>query len=336
MSERRRSWRIAAAAVVAGALLALAFWWLDSGRPEKVRTALVASGPAVELVYATGFVEPAHPVSVAAQVTAPVTQVLVDEGQAVTRGQPLVRLDSAEQQALLSQAEAEARGKTLTEGRVATLYRQGWVTRAARDEAVALGQSARAARDALAARAAQTTVRAGLAGIILKRSVEPGDLATPGRELLQIGNPHDIRINATVDERDIPRVRIGQSALLSSDALPGRPIEARVTAITPGGDPNQRAFRVRLSPSSATELPFGLTLEVNIVTARHDGARLVPNAAITPAGIWVVSNGRAELRRARIGIAGAQRSEVLSGLRSGETVVVSPPPGLANGDKVRQ
>jgi len=329
--RRKPPWIVA----VLLALAALAGWRVYSGRPVEVHTARVGKGAATDLVYATGFVEPTHPVTVSARVTAPVMEVLVQEGQRVAVGQPLVRLDDAEQRGLLAQAEAQARGAALAERRITTLYGQGWVTRAARDEAVANGESTRAAVAALRARLGQMIVRAGIAGVVLKRDVEPGDLAAPGKALMQLGDPATARITATVDERDIPRVLPGQQALMSTDALPGKVVRGTVTAITPGGDPSQRAFRVRIGFDAATELPFGLTLEVNIVTARHDSALLVPATAVTDGAVWQVVDGKARRRKVTTGITGNDRVEVRNGLKAGDVVIVDPPDGLEEGDRVR-
>lgn len=319
---------------IALVLVAIAIW-LFLRQPATVTIARVERGPAVDLVYATGYVEGEHPVTVSSRVTAPVEAVLVDEGDRIVRGQALVRLDDSEQHALLAQARADARGKSLAERRVTTLYSQGWITRAARDEAVAAGQASRASVSALEARLDQMTVRAGISGVVLKREVEPGDLATPGRELFELGDPAKARVTATVDERDIPRVRVGQAALLSTDALPGKVIRGRVTEITPGGDPNQRAFRVRIGLEGAADLPFGLTLEVNIVTSRHENAMLVPVEALAEGHVWLVRDGRAERRAVRAGITGTEKVEIVSGLAPGDRVVVDPPEGLEDGDRVK-
>ena len=317
------------------AVAALALFLFTGGGSAKVNLAKAERGQAVDMVYATGYVEPEHPVSVSSRLTAPVEQVLVEEGARVAKGQPLILLDDAEQRGLLAQAEAQALGATLAEQRAVTLFRQGWVTRAARDEAVAAGQAARASVAALRGRFDQTTVRAGIAGIVLTRDVEPGDLATPGKELMQLGDPATARVTATVDERDIPRVQVGQEALMSTDALPGKVIRGHVTEITPGGDPSQRAFRVRIGLGDGAALPFGLTLEVNVVTGKHDGALLVPASAVASGHVWRVEAGRAYSRKVRTGISGIEKVEVLSGLAEGDVVVANPPQDLEDGDRVR-
>lgn len=318
------------------AALALGGWLLWSNRPREVKLADARIGPAVELVYATGYVEAEQPVSVAARVTAPVSRVLVEEGERVRRGQPLLLLDAAEQRGLLAQAAAERQRAGLQEARMLTLFRQGWVTRAARDQAVATARTARAAEESARARIAQYAVVAGIDGIVLKRDVEPGDLASPTRTLMQLGDPARVRITATVDERDVPLVHLGQAALLRADAWPDRAIPARVYEITPAGDPRERAFRVRLHFDQAVALPMGLTVEVNIVTRRIDRALLVPADALDADHLWVVEDGRAQRRAVKRGITGAEQVQIVSGLKAGETVIVDPPDALAEGERVRK
>jgi RND family efflux transporter MFP subunit len=320
---------LAAAVVAVSALL------IVRARGIEVEVAKVERGPAVDLVYATGFVEPQQPVLVSSRLTAPVRRVLVKEGDRVANGQPLVLLDDAEQRGLLAQAQAEAQNAALSEQRISKLYQQGWTTKAAYDQAVAADKAAKASVDTLKARVDQTVVRAGISGVVLKQDVYPGDLAVPGKELLQLGDPGLARVTATVDERDITRVRIGQEALMSSEAL-DQIVHGRVTEITPTGDPSQRAFRVRIGLAKGDKLPFGLTLEVNIVTGRHDNALLVPASAIADDHVFVVEDGRARARKIKEGIAGPDKAEVLSGVKQGEAVVVSPPETLEDGDKVRR
>ncbi|HEX7693731.1 MAG TPA: efflux RND transporter periplasmic adaptor subunit, partial [Sphingomonas sp.] len=184
------------------------------------------------------------------------------------------------------------------------------------------------------ARLDQMVVRSGIDGLVLKRDVQPGDLAAPSRMLLQIGNVRDLWITATVDERDIPRLAVGQQALLKSDAWPGKVIRGRLVELTPGGDPDQRAFRVRIAPDAGAALPIGLTFEVNITVREAQRAVLVPGAAVRDGAVWKVVGGRATRQPIETGIAGADMIEVRAGLSPGDVVIVNPPADLQSGAKV--
>ena len=102
----RRRWLVAALLLIAAAGVAA---WQWQGRALPVKLVRARTGPAVELVYATGYVEPQQPVSVQARITAPVAQVLVAEGDRVTRSQALFVLADDEQRALSAQAAAQRR-----------------------------------------------------------------------------------------------------------------------------------------------------------------------------------------------------------------------------------
>jgi len=314
---------------------AAAAWWLLAGRASEVELASVRVGQAVELVYATGFVEAQQPVSVSARLTAPVRQVLAEEAQRVARGQPLILLDDEEQRHALQQAAAQRRVAQQDEQRALTLFAKGWVTRAARDSAVAAAQSGRAAEESARARLDQMIVRSGIKGVVLRQDVEPGDLASPGRILMTLGDPSRIWITATIDERDVARIQPGQETLMASDAWPGRVLHGHVREVTPGGDPEQRAFRARIVTDGAVALPLGLTLEVNIVTRRAQRALLVPASAIEEGKVWIVRGHRVHAKTVRTGIAGTDEVQILSGLSRGDMVVKAPEGKLKDDMRVR-
>lgn len=318
------------------AIFAAAAWFATRGHSTTVETVPARTGEAVELVYATGYVEAEEPVTVAARLTAPVARVLVEEGQRVRRGQALAILEDSEQRASAAQAAATERGASLDAQRKLALANKGWVTRAVRDQALASSAAARAAAAAASARLGQTVIRAGIDGVVLKRDVEPGDLAVPSRPLFLLGDPARLRITATADERDVPRLRVGQSALMSSDAFPGHIFKGHVREITPGGDPTQRAFRVRLALDDAgTPPPIGLTLEVNIVTARVPRALLVPASALVDGAVWTVDDGRARRRSVKSGIVGSEAVQIVAGIAAGAPVIAKPQAGIAEGQRVR-
>jgi RND family efflux transporter MFP subunit len=303
--------------------------------PASVELAEVTSGPAVEVVYATGFVEVEEPVEIAARVTAPITDILVDEGDRVVRGQVLARLDSADQQAQIAELAARTLAAALEAQRTLALHARGFATGAARDRVTTSLAAARAAEQAARDRLDNFVLRSGVNGAVLRRDAEPGDMASPTRTLFTIGDPARLKITATVDERDIPRIRVGQAALMSSDAYAGRIFRGRVREITLGGDPAQRAFRVRLEPAGNEPLPVGLTLEVNIVTREIKDAVLAPETAIVDGAVWRVENGKAVRVEVETGVAGPDNVEILRGLGVGDKVVVDPPETLKDGARVR-
>lgn len=306
--------------------------WSYFTRPLTLAGTRVSRGTVADVVYATGFVEPRRPVDVSSRVTAPVTAVLAEEGARVRKGQALAMLDAEDERHVIEQLAAARVNADQVEARTIALYKQGWTTKSVRDEAVASAISARALEAAARAKLDQYTIRSGIGGVVLRRDVEPGDLATATKTLFQIGNPRELRVTATVDERDIPLVRNGTVALMSTEAYPGRVFRGEVYEITPGGDPDQRAFRVRIRPDS--KLPVGLTLEVNVMVEQREHALLVPAGAIHDSSVWIVENGRAKRAAVEVGIRGTDRTEIKRGLSDRACVVADPPKKLKDGQRV--
>ena len=323
-------WAIIAVIVLVAAVLG----WSYATRPTTVTASRVTRGSVADVVYATGFVEPRSPVDVSSRVTAPVIRVLADEGDRVARGQPLAILDAEDLRETIAQLSASRLNAEQDERRALALFKQGWSTNADRDKAVAAANSARALEAAGRARFNQYTIRSGTAGVVLRRDVEPGDLATTSKTLFEIGDPGQLRVTATVDERDIPLVRTGTSVTMSSQAYPGRIFRGSVYEITPGGDPDQRAFRVRIRPED--QIPVGLTLEVNILVSERKNAMLVPAGAIHDGSVWVVAAGqRARQVPVQPGIRGSDRTEVRQGLSDHDCVITDPASTLKEGERLR-
>lgn len=323
--------------ILLGLLLVLvaAAIWFRMLKATPVETARVTRGTAVEVVYATGFVEVEEPVEIAARVTAPVAEVRVREGARVASGEVLAVLDAADLAAQIAQLAAQTRGAEAEAARTLALVARGFASKAAGDRVIANRDAARAAERAARDRLGNFVLSAGVSGVVLRRDAEVGDLATPTKVLFVLGEPTDIKVTATIDERDIPRIAVGQIALMSSDAYPGRLFRARVREITLGGDPDQRAFRARLAPLSREPLPIGLTLEINIVTREKRDVLLVPESALVDGHAFVVDNARVRRVAIKTGIAGAERVEVTGGLAAGDVVVSDPADDLGDGARVR-
>lgn len=324
-------WLVAGLLALAVAIAGYAYL----ARPTAVTAARAVRGPATEVVYATGFVEPQNPAEISSRVTAPVMKVLVDEGDRVSRGQALAVLDAEDQRETIAQLAASRMNAEQDERRALALFHQGWSTNAVRDKAVASANSARALEAAGRARLNQFTIRSAVSGVVLRRDVEPGDLASPSKAMFEVGNPALLRVTAIVDERDIPLVRSGAQALMSTDAYPGRVIRGKVYEITPGGDPDQRVFRVRIRPDSTRDLPIGLTLEVNILLSTKKSALLVPAGAVRQGSVWIITDGRARPLEVRTGIRGAEKVEIISGLSGNACVVTDGLDRMKDGQRVK-
>jgi RND family efflux transporter MFP subunit len=176
---------------------------------------------------------------------------------------------------------------------------------------------------------------APFSGVVITRTVEPGNLATPGAPLLTIEQDGLYRLEASVDESKLASVRVGQAveAVLEAD----RRLNARVSEIVPSVDAASRTYIVKLDLPATPNLRTGMfgraifPLGVQQVVA-------VPLAALTERGqlqsVFVVEDGMAHTRLVTTGRRTGNAVEVLSGLTAGERVVLPVPVGLQDGARV--
>ena len=290
-------------------LLAVAGGWLWWTMPPAVAIALATTGPALRAVYATGSVEPVHWARVGPALRARITQVLVEEGDRVTEGQPLARLDNREAVHRAEETEARARFAEDDLARIRTLVTRDIAARASLDRAEAEARAVRAVAEAAQRRLDDYIVRAPAAGLVLRRDAEVGEVVDTPASLFWIGEPRPLRVTAEVDEEDIAQVREGQRVLLRADAFPGQVLTATVGQITPKGDATRKAYRVRLVLPDDTPLLIGMTVEANIVLRQAEDAVLVPPAAIRDGRVFVVRQETVEARPVELGVQGARADD---------------------------
>ncbi len=200
---------------------------------------------------------------------------------------------------------------------------------------------ARAALEAARARLGQTTIIAPTDGLILTRSVEPGDVVQPGRVLLVMARSGPILLTVQADEKNLAYLRLGQSALSSADAFPSEVFPAQVGYIAPAVDPLRATVELRLKvPNPPSYLLPDMTVSVDIEVQRRSQALVLPASAINEAStdhpwVFVEQGGRAERRAVRLGVKGQGGLEVLHGIQDGDTVLVASGAAVKTGARVR-
>jgi RND family efflux transporter MFP subunit len=306
----------------------------------RVETAPPTRGPAIEAVYATGIVEPTVMVPVAPRSGGRLVAINVDEGAQVRRGQVLARIESTDlDQTVQEMLAREQLARTQYE-RTRDLVAQKFVSPAELDRTRTELKAAQAAVNRARAQRDYNLLVAPADGTVLRRDGELGQFVASGQAVLTLACCAPLRVAAEVDEEDIARVAVGQKVTMRTDALPKRLFDGEVAEITPKGDPVSRSYRVRIRFSDAPAinagpLRTGMTMDVNLIVSRREGALLVPNRALKSDAVWVVDQGRLRRREVRKGVTGAERTEIVSGLNEGEAVVLSPADRLRDGQRAQ-
>jgi len=319
--------------------------------PEDVITAGLqthASGPVV-----TGSIQPERRADLRAEISAVVLQVLKENGEAVHKGDLLVRLDdTAIRDSLQSAQEASrAAAQALDQAerqytRVKTLQGEGMSSQQALDDAEVrrnTAQSDRVAADSRTVAARQqltrTEVRAPFDGVVSDRKVSAGDTAAIGKELLKVIDPGSMRFEGLV------------SADRMGDVQPGQPVQFRIN----GFDRSDFAGKVRHVDASADEatrqvaviIDFtqgnaphvaGLYAEGHVASGQSQ-ALLLPEGAVVKEGdrayVWRLKDGRAHKTAVTLGERDARRGDVViaAGLATGDLVLRTPGSTLVDGQR---
>lgn len=209
------------------------------------------------------------------------------------------------------------------------------------DAAVAAAALSRAQARLTAAQVAveQTRIRAPLPGIVLKRHVEPGEVVQPGEALVTFAGDGPLQVRIQPDESNLALLRVGQPALVSSEAFPDQRLEASISRIAPSVDPVRGTVEVDLDIVDESELRPDMTMTVEIEVGRTSSALVVPSWAIRDLGsdkpwVLVAEDGEAQRRDVELGLEGDDLVEVVSGLSEPDRVL-SPTLPIEEGDPVR-
>ena len=183
-------------------------------------------------------------------------------------------------------------------------------------------------------------IAAPFSGVVITRTVEPGNLATPGTPLLTIEQDGLYRLEASVDESKLATVRVGQAVEAVIDAAAGdshRKLNARVSEIVPSVDSASRTYIVKLDLPATLQLRTGMFGRA-VFPLGAQKVVAVPLAALMERGqlqsVFVVEDGVAHTRLVTTGRRTGAAVEVLSGLNAGEKVVLPVPVGLQDGARV--
>jgi HlyD family secretion protein len=299
-------------------------------------------------------------------------QALANSQQAQVNVRQLLelRLPVAEQTWLQAQANLKVAQQSLA--RSQTLFDQGFVGASARDDAqrgldVAQAQLhiaaqqrqsllpggsdeaaahsavqvAQAAQASAAARLRYTRIAAPVDGVLIARTVEPGDGVQPGKVLMVLSPKADMQLVLQIDEKNLYLLRLNQAAVASADAYPDQKFDAALVYINPRVDPLRGSVEVKLHvPKPPAYLQQDMTVSVDLAVARRPQSLWVAQTAVQgaapgPVWVWVVREQRAQRQNITLGLTHQGRAEVLTGLAAGDWLVQSPLPALHDGSRVR-
>jgi RND family efflux transporter MFP subunit len=319
------------------ALLGAALFVWRSESANEVRSVTITRGTAAEVVYATGTVEPRRWAKVISMQRKRIIEICDCEGETVRKGDVLARLDDAPERAALAELQARYKRLELDTQRIKSLVDKSAATQTSYEQTLTQQQEYQARIDAQNDRINELVLRAPMDGVVLRRDGQVGEIAGVAATdvLFWIGERKPLRIVADVNEDDIPRVKVGQKALLRSEGFSNQTLEAKVADITPKGDPVAKTFRVYLALPDDTPLRIGMSVEANIVVREAAEALLVPSEAIINGAVFAINGDRLSRKTIKTGIRGTRMVEVQAGLEDGTRIASPAKPDFRDGQRVR-
>ncbi|HZI31689.1 MAG TPA: efflux RND transporter periplasmic adaptor subunit [Candidatus Binatia bacterium] len=313
--------------------------------PEPARTELPAATVQVQTVEkksrvatedVVGTVRPKLSAAIEAKISGRIEHMLVVPGQTVKEGQTLAKLDAHEVQARLDQATATRQQAESDFKRANDLMAQKILSQSEFDSAQSKFRMAVAAETEAKTLLSYTEIVAPFDGVITRKLADMGDLAMPGKPVLQMENPNTLRLEADVPEALIDDVKLGDQFAVRIATITNE-IQGTVAEMSPAADPNSRTFLVKLDLPTTPGLRSGQFGRVAVPVGKVSAIR-VPTSAVIQRGqmelVFVATNGDAQLRLVKTGRRVDDEMEVVSGLNSGEAVVTQGASELTDGQPV--
>jgi RND family efflux transporter MFP subunit len=300
-----------------------------------VQTIEAIKQPAVEEVV--GTVQPKLQAVIEAKNSGRITRLPVALGQSVKQGELLVELATQEIQARLDQANATFRQAELDFNRTANLRKQSAATPAELDATQARYNVAKATVAEAEALSGYAKIVAPFDGVVTRKLADEGDLAMPGKPLLELEGRAGLRLVADVPSllasRVLPKAKLSVRVETLPDAITGT-----VREISPGADPASRTVRMKVDLPETAGLSTGQFGRLAVPVG--EGTFLfVPPPALVRRGqleiLFVAADGKAQMRLVRTGKETPQGIEILAGLAPGEAVVIEGAGNLRDGQPLQ-
>ncbi|MGI4790783.1 MAG: efflux RND transporter periplasmic adaptor subunit [Janthinobacterium lividum] len=205
-----------------------------------------------------------------------------------------------------------------------------------------------------------TAIRSPIDGIIATREVEPGQIASPGTNLMRIVNVKTVYYEPTISETDFSETTVGDPVIVQVDALPGRDFNGIVKAVYPAASSGSRQFTLRVAvPNPTNELRPGMFARGTLLANVHRNVIVIPvsalepiqsdatvastsegtatgNTSLPPQQVFLVdANNKAVVRKVGTGIVTATQVEITQGLKPGDSLITVGQGQLLPGQPVK-
>jgi membrane fusion protein (multidrug efflux system) len=296
-----------------------------TGRADSipVQVAVVQpKGLSVTKVY-SGTLEGEEQANIVAKISERITDIEFHVGDFIKLGQTALSLDKSGPSSQYYQAEASFENADKNLQRMKALLQEGAISQQSLDATQTAYDIAKANFEAARS---SVELSSPIAGVVTAVNANVGDLATPGAVLMTVANITRMKVIFNIGEGDIPKFFLGQSVRVHTEFDPNRSIDGRIVQLAKSADVRSRSFEVKALFANTQDKWFkpGMFCKVEVRLLARKGSLAVPNAAIMSEGgkksVFRIQDGMAFLRVVQTGDSDGAMTEILQGLRNGDTV----------------
>ncbi len=304
-----------------------------------VEVGKVTVGPIDAAYRGTATLEAEDEATVLSKTSGVIQQILAEEGQRVSAGQVLARLETDRLKLEAARAKAEADKAREAFERNTRIYEKNLISKDLYDQSRFALDAARAAYDLTALTLRESEIRAPIGGIVSARYIKVGNAIQPNSQAFKITQMDTLHAHIFVPERDIHKLAPKQVATMALDAWPEKGFKGTILRLNPVVDAATGTVKVTVAMAgNQRELKPGMFGRVEILYDRRDAATLVPKDAVltedAAQSVFLVADGKAKRRSIKVGYSDSYNYEVLDGLKSGDQVVTTGQANLKDDAKV--
>lgn len=294
----------------------------------SVRTDIVDYREVNTQYEANGTFQAKQEVNLSAETQGRVIRVLVNEGSFVRAGQTVAIIKGDQQNVSVNNAQAVYNNALSELKRFEGAYATGGVTQQQVAQVRLQVETARNNLKSAKIAAGNVNVTASFAGIINKKNIEPGAFVSPGQALFEIVNINTLKLEVNVDEKNIGSIRVGQNVTVVSSVHPDQTFSGVVTFIAPKANASLNfPVEIEIRNNANNDLKAGMYGTAYFGDKATGQVLTIPRTAfvgsVSSNQVYIVKNGKAELKTIVSGRNFGEYIEVVSGLSKGEQVVTT-------------
>ncbi len=303
-----------------------------------VEVASVAKRPISASYTGTANLEAPTEAQVVAKTSGVMLQLLAEEGDKVTAGQVLARIDPDRPRLEMERARAQVRKLENNYRRARELAESRLVSAEQADQIRYDLEAARAQYEMAQLELSYTNIVAPISGVIAQRMAKPGNLIQLNSSLFRIVDDSRLEAVLNVPERDLATMKEGLAVNMTVDAMPGQVFNGTIDRVSPVVDAGSGTFRVVTAFAGAGGLRPGMFGRIEVVYDERSDALTVPRSALLEdageTAVFAVKDKKAVRMPIEVGYMSGELAEVRKGLVEGDQVVTAGKVTLRDGVEV--